>query len=188
MNKYLRSPIVEFSGDKTLDKEYFETVLIPLLGTVLPGVPFHTSFHSDCHCRTIRLNSYAAAHFFLDFGFSYGPKSHTVHIPTRFYFDQELLFRVIRGVFDADGCVFLDTRPVYARPYPRISFSTVSWTLYSQLVCILEPLFPLYLHEVKNRGAYVLEIYGYKNVEQWMKTIGFSNPRHLHKIQSILPL
>jgi len=126
MNKYARSPIIEFSGDAVLDEAYFHTVLIPLLGKVFPQATPLLFLHSDCRCRKIRFNTYAVEHFFLDQGFSYGSKSHTVQIPSHFYFDQELLFRVVRGIFDTDGCVYVNQRSSYARPCPRITFTTVS--------------------------------------------------------------
>lgn len=188
MNKYQRNPVIEFSGDKTLDKEHFTHTIIPLMKMLFPHIAPTEIEKKTCHGRAIRYYDHEISHFLMDYGFSYGPKSHTVQIPTEFIVDEELLFLVLRGLFDTDGCVYLDQRARYKRPYPRISLMTVSRPLFGQLINLLEPYFSLYLNAIPSRGAYVVETYGYKNLDNWMKTIGFSNPRHLHKIQQIMPL
>ena len=188
MNKYSRAPIIEFSGDKTLDEEYFDNTLIPLMKKLFPNCKPHILLKKKKHTRQLRYYNHEIAHFLMDYGFNYGPKSHTVQIPTEFIVDEELLFLVLRGLFDTDGCVYLDERPQYKRPYPRISLMTVSKPLFGQVINLLEPYFSLYLNAIASRGAYVVETYGYKNTSNWLKTIGFSNPRHLHKIQQITPL
>ena len=49
--------------------------------------------------------------------------------------------KIIRGIFDTDGGVFLDKRKIYKTKYPRIIFQTVSKPLFEQLSSILSKNF-----------------------------------------------
>lgn len=57
---------------------------------------------------------------------------------------DELVRATIRGIFDTDGCVFIDKRKSYKLYYPRIALQTVSKDLYNQLVSYLSRHFSLY--------------------------------------------
>ena len=119
------------------------------------------------------------------FGFTPGRKTHTVFIPEIILKNKDFTYAAIRGIFNTDGCVFLDRRENYVKPYPRISLQTVSKPLYDQLKFILSKEFKLYSQFFPHRNVYVLEIYGFSNLKKWMSLIGFSNPRHLDKIASV---
>ena len=172
----------EFTGDKFLDRKYHQH-LSAIAFSVFGLKPYVNIYKKRNVIRTI-FNSRQLHEFLVErFHFPKGVKCYTVKLPDEILIaGDEYIFRTIRGIFDTDGCVFLDKRPIYAKPYPRISFTTVSKSLYLQLSEVLGEYFSLYTSERKNRRAFVIEIYGEAQVKKWMELIGFSNPRHLRKI------
>ncbi|MFH1587438.1 MAG: LAGLIDADG family homing endonuclease [Candidatus Diapherotrites archaeon] len=100
--------------------------------------------------------------------------------------DESLIFSTIRGIFDTDGCIFFDRRRAYSKPYPRITLQIVSVPLINQLVKILGKYFVVSNRNYPGRNAYYLEIYGHEQFEKWMNLIGFSNERHLNRIEKAL--
>lgn len=123
------------------------------------------------------------------FGFKPGNKNYSVKIPEEILnSDDKLIFSTIRGIFDTDGTFFVDNRPVYKKPYPRIALQTVSRPLFLQLKNFLEKYFYLYTFEDSKRKAYSIEVYGCEQLDLWMRLIGFSNKRHLNKISNYYKL
>ena len=119
-----------------------------------------------------------------------GGKSISVKIPKEIIGSGEKFINsTIRGIFDTDGCVFLDKRKIYKNIYPRITLQMISKELHEQLKSYLLGKFSLYCAEKdieeKNR-AYYIEVYGIKQLKKWMGLIGFSNKRHLDKVKYAL--
>lgn len=118
-------------------------------------------------------------------GFKQGEKSHTIKIPKPILKNEEFLKSTIRGIFDTDGCFFLDKRSVYKKPYPRITLQLASIDLINQLEKYLSKRFTLYVYKCNRDGCKnYIEIYGHKQLEKFLKQIGFSNQRHLNKINN----
>ncbi len=118
------------------------------------------------------------------FSFPKGSKTYTVKIPDEILAaSEDCVFAAVRGIFDTDGCVFFDKRKAYAKPYPRISLQMDSKPLIDQLVPILRKHFSVSTGKHSNRNDYYIEIYGHAQLAEWMRLIGFSNRRHLDKIE-----
>ncbi|MDO8563696.1 MAG: LAGLIDADG family homing endonuclease [Nanoarchaeota archaeon] len=178
---------VEFACDKRYDLDYYNQVIIPAISKVVPNIKVHF-YKSYMRENAIRVVFYSRKLFFFlkDFcGFIPGRKAHTVKIPDFLLSDEIFRNRVIRGIFDTDGGVFIDRRKKYLTPYPRIFIQTVSKPLYEQLYLILSKKFSLYTRFNPKRQIYIIEIYGINQVKHWMSLIGFSNKRHLHKVASV---
>ena len=177
---------VGFSGDQRLDYDYYINIINPILKEIFPKT--NPGIHKRKKGYAMQVNFYSKEFFvFLKdvFGFIPGRKTHTIFIPALILENKEFTYATIRGIFNTDGCVFLDKRKNYAKPYPRISLQTVSKPLYDQLKNILSKEFKLYSNFYSNRNVYVIEIYGYSNLKKWISLIGFSNKRHLDKIASV---
>ncbi len=119
-----------------------------------------------------------------------GPKKGKLKIP-KIIRDEELVVPFIRGVADTDFCITFKKKEIY----PCISASSDSKDFIKEISLELKRLgFAFY--EVYNyrqednrfRSGYSLinriEINGKKNLEKWMKYIGFWNPKHLRKIKA----
>ena len=170
-----------------LDEDYFLNYLKPLIRRIFPFVNPHIYYRTDENTIILRVYSKELHKLFIDIGFKNGKKSRTVKIPEFIINKENLMNATIRGIFDTDGCVFMDKRKDYKKPYPRITLQSASIELVNQLEHFLSKNFKLYVNR-SNRDGYrnYLEIYGHAQLETFLKQIGFSNKRHLSKI--IMPL
>lgn len=171
-------------GDSTLDREYHLGKLSAIVKDLF-GVVTKAYFRNDKNAMQLNIYSKRVFRLFTErFGFPIGVKTYTVKIPEEILNSEErLIFATIRGIFDTDGCVFFDKRSPYKKPYPRIALQIVSGPLFLQLKSVLSNHFFLYTHHSQKRGTYTLEVYGHEQLSKWMKLIGFSNKRHLNKIE-----
>ena len=96
--------------------------------------------------------------------------------------DSRYLDRCVRGVFDTDGCVFLDKRSSYNKPYLRIGLQMESKNLIQQIYSIL---LDRGINARINSDSRRIQINGVENCERFIKIIGFSNKRHLDKIKNL---
>ena len=172
------------SGDKNLDKDY----LYYLSKIIKNNFSFTNPhlYHRKDEC-TLVLKTYSKELFqyFKFLGFNPGLKSKSVKIPSIILNNNKFMKVTVKGIFDTDGCVFFDNRKEYRNPYPRITLQIASLPLIKQLESYLSKNFSLYVNK-SNRDGYrnYIEIYGHKQLETFLKQIGFSNLRHLSKIRS----
>ncbi|MFH1770785.1 MAG: LAGLIDADG family homing endonuclease [archaeon] len=171
--------LIGFVGNKTLDKEYFTNHLLSIIKTNFPFTNPAIRYRNDENTIMLRIYSKELFQFFTSLGFKPGVKSRKVIIPKQICKNKEFLNHTIRGIFDADGCVFLDKRKKYKNPYPRITLQSASIPLINQIEKHLSKDFKLYVNK-RNRNGYrnYIEIYGHKQLEKFLKKIGFSNERH----------
>ena|GEM_PF-1445742 len=180
---------VFITGDANFDRHYLSFYLSSIAKSVFDAKP-HLYFRKKQ--RAMSLTFYDKNIFDCltkRFGFVAGNKTFTVKIPEEILAaEEELAFATIRGIFDTDGCVFFDNRKIYRKTYGRIILKTVSTPLYEQLNEFLGKYFSLYSATKKWNGKriYEITIYGNKQIEKWMRLIGFSNDRHLFKIRKLL--
>lgn len=176
---------MSITGDAKYDKDYL-TNKMPAIINKLFGIPTYIYFKKDCRAIVLNFNSKQIFTLLTKrFGFLAGAKAFTVKIPEEIMqAGEDFIFAAIRGIFDTDGCVFFDKRKNYNMPYPRITLQIVSEPLFLQLKQFLENYFSLYVHNNAKRHSYCIEVYGHKQLGKWMRLIGFSNQRHLRKIET----
>ena len=107
-------------------------------------------------------------------------------IPKVFLVNDELRKAVIRGVFDTDGCVYL--QPKYGKLYPRIEMVTISLRLAKQLLFLLNNLGLrttmdklVYNGKENRQQAYRINIRGNEMFDKFMEIIKPANPKHVRK-------
>jgi len=176
---------IQISGDKRHDKEYLMNYLSQIINKNFPKSNIKFSYRKNKNAIYLTINNkYMYYYLVNNFNLIQGPKTFTVRIPDNIIkSDKNLINATIRGIFDTDGCFFLDKRKIYKYPYPRITLSICSEPLFMQLSKYLSESFKIYNGKRKNKDIYYIEIYGHKQIEKWMKEIGFSNPRHKNKIE-----
>ncbi|MEK6935417.1 MAG: LAGLIDADG family homing endonuclease, partial [Nanoarchaeota archaeon] len=113
-------------------------------------------------------------------------KKFDVVIPETFLTNNELRIAVIRGIFDTDGCVYLEKKN--NKLYPRMQIVTISEKLAVQLLNIFNSLgLRTTMHKEKsNRGgnrmqAYLVSIRGTEMFHKFMEIIKPANPKHIKK-------
>lgn len=163
------------TGDRLLDAEYHAYLarLMKCLFGISPRI--YAIKHSNS--RKISVINKRIFELFVSYGFPVGKKGDRMVIPASFAcLRWRLLRRVIRGIFDTDGCFTAKKNEGYR--YPFIIITSMSKPLIRQLHDILRKHdYPAYI----KKGQTELRIRGARNATRWMDDIGSSNSRHLKK-------
>jgi len=116
----------------------------------------------------------------LDLGLKKSPKRNNAVIPQQFTTKSMAKF-VLRGLFDTDGSLVLTKNG--NKLYPRLEIKTSPSPMNNQIKELLE-LFDFKFGEYKiENGNIRFQMNGHKQLEKWLKEIGFSNSRHIDKLQ-----
>ena len=185
-NKYKNLYQIQISGDKKLDKQYYNDTLKVICEKLFKITPKITT-----RKRGFYFNIYSKRLFELltkRFGIPAGVKCYSIKIPDEIIkAGNNFLKFVLRGMFDTDGGIGLDKRKAYKKPYIRINYTSASPLLMNQLNEILIKYnLPHSTHKVNNNRAQQIQINGEKNVKLFLSNIGFSNPRHLDKVKHLM--
>lgn len=182
-------------GNIYQDKDYYDQVVCPLYSKVFgKNIVAHekksNSVYGFYYCKkeTIQI--------FEDLGFT-NNKTYDVTIPKEVLEtnDKEIYAAFVRGFTDCDGNInFLKRKGIgYSsfqrkyNTYPRVQISSVSDKIMKQISDLLNKLkvhHTLYYRkpgQINEKVATTIAIRGVKNVEDFIKKIGFSNPGHYNK-------
>ncbi len=188
---------VNIVGHSKLDYNYLTKTIPNLISPIIDRKP-NVTIRKNTNAMRVGFSSKLLGKLLTErFHFPCGAKTYSVKIPEEILnADEKFVFATIRGIFDTDGCVFIDKRKIYQKPYPRITLQVTSENLVNQLNEFLSKYFKVYTLKSKRKfkdsakynrhEIYILEIYGLKQVEKWMLLIGFSNDKHLSKISQLL--
>jgi len=168
--------------DAIKDKEYLENYVKPLVEKLFE-VKTRITFRNGA--LNLIFYSKNIGEYITSLGFPVGKKGNLPIID--FVKQNEKLWPYfLRGYFDTDGCIFWDQRKIYTKPYPRITFTTISESLANDLKNCLEKLgFSIYIIKknrittLAKRGysiTYDIEFYGHKHLKMWNSLVGSSNP------------
>ncbi|NCO11133.1 hypothetical protein CO038_00160 [Candidatus Pacearchaeota archaeon CG_4_9_14_0_2_um_filter_39_13] len=182
-NKYRNLYQTQIAGDKILDKDYYLNNLSSICVNL-----FNISPKIVVRPKGIYMNLYSKRVFELltkRFKIPAGKKCYTVEIPEEIInSSQDMINHTLRGMFNADGGVGFDKRSSYKNPYVRINYTSTSHKLIDQIHKILQEYnLPHSIHGRKGRKVKQVQINGEENVRSFIRKIGFSNTRHLKKLE-----
>jgi intein/homing endonuclease len=181
-NKYSGYYMIEITGDKRTEKEFYINYLGPLIKNF-----FNLNFRitEPKESNGFRFIFYSKTLFKMiteRFNIPAGRKSHSVLIPKEILDAKpEIIARFLRGLYDAEGCVFFDKRKQYKKPYPRIELHMCNLALLKQ---VSESLTKMGIKNVLGTSEKNLRvtIWGFDEVKNFINKIGFSNPKQLKKL------
>jgi len=185
-NKYQRYHIIQFTGDKRFEGDFYRGLITQYSRQLFNLNP---TIYEGKNTNALRFNLYSKELFHLitqRFKISAGRKSKKVLIPQKILDSRpEILKACIRGLYDAEGCVFFDKRKLYKKPYVRIELHMHNLQILKQVSKILS------LFEIENTlGSFKdnlrVVVYGKEQVKKFVKEVGFSNPKHLSKLKSLI--
>lgn len=181
-NKYYTHYIVQFVGDTRYEKEFYKIIsgytkrtfnLTPIVVNSKSGNWFRFNLYSKNLFEMITQR----------FKISAGEKTRTVLIPEEILnASPNILKSCLRGLYDAEGCVFLDKRPIYKKPYPRIDLHMSNKGILRQVHEVLNK-FSIKNELVLLQNNFRVVIWGFEEVKRFMKEIGFMNPKQLKKLE-----
>jgi intein/homing endonuclease len=164
-----RSYQVQICGNKTTDYVYFKYFVSPLLNEIMQKKP---AFYYSQGAIRLRVYSKKKVISLSAFGFPIGKKGN-FGVPNFIMSNKKLWCSFLRGYFDTDGCIYWNRRAVYAKPYPRIQFTSISEKLGGDVFFMLKKLGFKAVLKTRKPGThklqYVIELYGHNNLKKMDK-------------------
>jgi intein/homing endonuclease len=185
-NKYGHSYQTIIAGDKLLDKDYYNNILLPICLKLFKINPKIITRQSGIYMLLYSKRLFEL--LTIRFKIPAGVKCYCVQIPSEIFDASEtMLMSVLRGMFDTDGGVGLDKRKTYKKPYIRLNYTSASFRLIEQVhVALNRYNIPHSIHEKNDCKAKQIQINGETNVRSFVNLIGFSNQRHIKKIAHLV--
>ena len=115
-----------------------------------------------------------------EIGLKLSPKWNRAVIPYKFMSDKFKKY-VLRGYFDTDGC--LVTTNNNGTIYPRLEMKISPSPMQDQFVIILKGYgFNFGTYKI-GKGKVRVQMNGKKELDKWIRLVGFSNKKHIDKIK-----
>jgi hypothetical protein len=115
-------------------------------------------------------------------------KKFNISIPSHFLENNNLKIAIIKGIFDTDGCVYLEKKN--GKLYPRIQITTISSKFAEQLQKNLTELGLratnyswLANKDFNRKRAYLITVRGVEMFDKFMNIIKPANPKHIRKYE-----
>ena len=107
-------------------------------------------------------------------GLPIGKKTFSIKIPNNLL-EKEKFISVLRGLFEADGCLYFSKSKKSKYPtYPRLEIRTSSKQLVEQIKNFLEKEgFIVYIKKPISEKTFGIYLSGEKMLEKWKNLIGF---------------
>ena len=175
--------LIGISGNKELDRE-FHFYIKKNISNLFNRSPYLKELKS-CNGREI-LFSHKELHTFLSnrLNFPIGLKKNLEIKEEIFNKGYDKVKYIIRGIFDTDGCFYLDKTPAN-KPYPCISITMKEPILMNQIYSILiNKGFKVYHYKSEKIEKLILK--GSKQLRKWMLEIGSSNPSKKNRMEKAL--
>lgn len=181
---------IEYCGDSSDDSDYYKIYVTDLIEKLFGIKPIVEDY--DTWFKLV-INSKAIFKFYTDvIGLPVGKKAKTVTMPNLILNSSKTIInRFLRGLIDTDGSLTFKKKFKERHYYPVIKITLASKPLISQVNNLLVNLgFTTYTYlDVKrfdvrtNKTNIIHEVYlyGNKNLERWVRTIGFKNSKHKTK-------
>lgn len=188
--------LIKCVGNPKDEKEFFNQVIGPLFKRVFNFTPKMRELDSKTTFGFTIYSKVLYNYLTKELGMFHNKKDFSLHIPTIFKKDKQVLINLIRGLFDTDGCICFKKRYRKEPYYPVISFSSLSKRLALEIAKVLKSegfkiveTYDYKTSDVRAKAGFTqinrLELNGYDNLRRWMATIGFYNPKNLSKIKKI---
>jgi intein/homing endonuclease len=187
MNYYKGHGLYSLRGNKLKDKEFYE-IHIKKIFEILYSAKIILREWKDVYgfqLASDKLVEFKNKIMNLPLG-----KKMNISIPKILTKNNKLAIACIRGIFDTDGCIYIENKR--GKPYPRIEITTTSKILAKQIkeVIVRNGISCSMWKETykkKNwRPKFTISIKGYNNFKLWYNKFGTSHPKNIKLFQELL--
>ncbi len=151
------------------------------------AIPVKISQRKNQKACVVTVSSKSVCRFLVKKGMIQGNKIRLgVRIPGWVRLHKNFRLAFVRGLFDTDGSVYLDTHRIKGHTYQNIAmmFSNRSSFLLNDFKSTLKSL---QLHPTQ-KTKYAVFLRRRRDIQQYFELIGSSNPKHSRKIQAYFSL
>lgn len=190
MNIYKHDHYMNISGHLIDEYDFYKSRLIPLTeGLFNKKVYFKKRVKKGHSMIRIQYRSKAILTFLnKTLGLPLGPKNRC-EIPKEILKDRDLVKQFIKGLADTEFSLAFKRRHKNRHYYPVITYCTKDLFLIKKVYNLLKELgFSLHIsYNVKSKSRdkifirHQLDLNGVKNLDLWMKEIGFNSSKHITK-------
>jgi len=188
LSSFNKRKYLVIAGSMADDKPFFENIIKPIISSLVNKNP-PIIYRPSKGAIYLNFVNKALFDFIADFGFPVGKKGDRLFIPEILY-KKNLVKYLVKGFFATDGSLVLtDNCGVL---YPRVEANGVAIRLIKEIGAFLNSKdINCNVYEAKrikqsgfvNRNTqYRLQINGRKNLNKFVKTIGFINPKQIEKL------
>ncbi len=145
-------------------------------------VPTSITQRKNQNACTVLLSSKEVSRFLVAKGMVKGNKiTNRLHTPSWILRTKKFRLAFVRGLFDTDGCVYVDTHKINGRTYKNIglAFTNRAPSLLTEFKDSLETLG---LHPTQ-KTKYTVFLRRKNDIQEYFRLIGSSNPKHLKKVE-----
>ena len=187
---YPRCKCYEYSISGNSNEEEYFGLYVKSLIKRLYNINMHLYKRKDRNELKLQCKSKELFYFKRSIGLPNGKKDR-ITIPT-IVLESNYLCDFLRGLFDTDGHLRFYNRNKKRPPYPRLDITSKSFELIDQvnqeLIKLGFTTYIIEIHSVHPKTKTLCHskrifIYGWKNLQNWIKLIGFSNKKSLIKIE-----
>jgi len=175
------------TGHSQEDFDYLVNYVKPMIKDLF-GFNVSVWKHKNKNAIALAVYSKSFIKQLLSYGLVAGPK--TMKIPPYTLENRNLTAKFLKGIADTDFSVTFKKNKRKTHSYPVITANFAHRNFVYQLKNFLS-FFQInsFVYELikivngKKFNSYQIELYGKNNLNLWLKYIGFSNPKHLTKIE-----
>ena len=171
--------IALLTGHLEDESAYYRQVILPTLRKEF-GTSGHFKERKDYNAFDVVLGKEVFT-FLKNLEFPIGKKKGKLRVPEEIKEDKLLLRAFLRGLFDTDGSLFFDKRPIYEKPYPRIDLHLADDPFLKEVHCLL-----IRAGVSSCLSKNKIQINGLKGVTEFINKVGFSNHKHVKKTKALV--
>lgn len=174
---------LELSGNVEEDYDYFIKIRKFLVDYTKSDPQFYIRSSKKGRCLTIAFYNKKFIHELISYGLPIGKKTFTITIPQAIWEDKNQMLSLVRGLFEADGCIYFSKsrRSIYPT-YPRVEIKTSSPNLLEQLKVYLKKCgFNIYTRKSRSDRTFAVGVSGEKSIEKWKEVFGFRSLKNQTK-------
>ena len=171
---------LEIAGNVVEDYDYFLQIRDFLVENAQKKPQFFTRNHKNGKSLRIMLYDKEFINRLLPYGLPIGKKTFTITIPI---IDDNKMVSLVRGLFEADGCLYFSKSKDSIYPtYPRLEIKTSSIALLEQLrTYLIRQGFNVYTRKSKSDRTFAIGVSGNVFLEKWRKLFGFNSLKNKTK-------
>jgi len=184
-SKEKRKYRLELCGNVEEDKDYFNQLFGFLLNETGKKPLMFVRNEKNGRSLRIQFNNKRFVEYLINLGVFKGKKTFTMFLPDSLLSDGAIMHSILRGLFEADGCLYFSKSKNIEYPsYPRLEIQNSSEVFVKQINAFLNREgFITYVRKGKNRGTFAILISGEKMLEKWRGLIGFVSLKNESKYQ-----
>ncbi len=138
----------------------------------------------DCNAVNVVISRSSMVTYLETLGLQQGDKiKYGVTIPMWICQNNSYLKKCLRGIFDTDGGIFLETHTIKQKKYSYMRLAFVSAS--TPLITALEVSLKQFDFHPKVRSNNRVQLEKKDEIVHYFKVIGSSNPKHIHRFQEM---